>query len=151
MKIVTVLSRKRGALECVKATAPLADAIALMDAKAIGSVGVIDAATAQLSGILSQHELTGAIAKHGERALRLPVAGFMRSPAPTCGCQDSANDVMRIMTRDRIRHAVALTETGAVGGIISLGDLVAAMLEEARLEAGVLRDMARSHMLATPA
>ena len=38
-----------------------------------------------------------------------------------------------------------------VVGIVSLGDLVAALLEEAKLEAGVLRDIARSRIMALSA
>ena len=55
------------------------------------------------------------------------------------------------MTRERCRHVIVKTMGGVVAGLVSLGDLVAALLEDAQMEAGVLRDMARSHLLAMPA
>ena len=151
MKIATVLARKGSAFDCIEEAASLADAARLMHAKAIGSVGVKGAGTTSVVGIVSQHELTRAIAVHGARALDRPVSAVMRRPALGCTCEDSAEDLMRIMTRERTRHAVVRSTAGTIAGIVSLGDLVAAMLEEARLEAGVLRDMARSNLLVAPA
>lgn len=151
MEIATVLARKGSAFDCIEETASLADAARLMHAKAIGSVGVTGTGTASIVGIVSQHELTRAIAVHGANALGRPVGAVMRRPALGCTCEDSAEDLMRTMTRERARHAVVRSAADTVAGIVSLGDLVAAMLDEARLEAGVLRDIARSHLLAAPA
>ena len=149
MKIATVLARKGAAFDCVEEAAPLTDAVRLMHAKTIGSVGVMGAETPSIIGIVSQHELTQAIAVHGVKALDWPVGAIMRRPALGCTCEDNAEDVMRAMTLERTRHAVVRSAEDKVVGIVSLGDLVAAMLDDARLEAGVLRDMARSHLLAS--
>lgn len=150
MKIAAIVSRKGGQFETVSETSLLHEAVDMMHRQSIGSVGVLDSRTAAIIGILSQHELTAAIAQHGSHALQVPVAAFMRHKALSCNCEDNAADVMRTMTRERCRHAIVRTIGGAVAGLVSLGDLVAALLEEAQLEAGVLRDMARSHLLALP-
>lgn len=151
MKIATVLARKRSSFECIDGDAPLSDAVVLMHNRAIGSVGVTGPDMTGIVGMVTQHELTSAIAAHGAHALAVPVEKFMRRPATACSCDDDAESVMRVMTRERVRHVVVKSLTGKVAGIVSLGDLVAAMLDDARLEAGVLRDMARSRMLAAPA
>lgn len=148
MKIATVLARKGNAFDCIAESATLAEAARLMHARTIGSIGVMGAGAASIVGIVSQHELTRAIAVHGAGALDRPVSTVMRRPALDCSNEDHAEDLMRTMTRERTRHAVVRTAAGKVAGIVSLGDLVAAMLDEARLEAGVLRDMARSQILA---
>lgn len=150
MKIAAIVSRKGRQFECIVETSPLSEAADMMHRMSIGSVGVVDGKTSALIGLLSQQELTAAIAQHGSHALKAPVTAFMRKPVPTCYCEDNASDVMRTMTRERCRHAVVRSMAGAVAGLVSLGDLVAALLEEAQLEAGVLRDMARSHLLAAP-
>jgi CBS domain-containing protein len=48
------------------------------------------------------------------------------------------------MTAHRIRH-LPVTEGGALIGIVSIGDLVGALIGERELEVEVLRDMARTH------
>ena len=55
MKIATVLARKGAAFDCVEEAAPLTDAVRLMHAKTIGSVGVMGAETPSIIGIVSQH------------------------------------------------------------------------------------------------
>lgn len=150
MKIAAIVNRNGRQFETVTDMASMAEAADVMHRLSIGSVGVADGNTFAIIGLLSQHELTAAIAQRGPHALKVPVTAFMRNPVPTCYCEDNAADVMRTMTRERCRHAVVRSMVGAVAGLVSLGDLVAALLEEAQLEAGVLRDMARSHLLALP-
>lgn len=150
MKIAAIVSRKGRQFETVDEMAPLSEAADVMHRKAIGSVGVVKGNAASISGLVSQQELTSAVALHGADALCRPVVGFMRKPVLSCRCEDDAAEVMRSMTRERCRHAVVWNVAGGVAGLVSLGDLVAALLEEAQLEAGVLRDLARSRLLAMP-
>lgn len=151
MKIAAILARKPSSFECLDVDAPLSQAIELMHNRAIGSVGVTGPDMTGIIGMVTQHELTSAIAAHGASALAIAVERFMRRPATICSCDDDAESVMRVMSRERVRHVIVQSLAGKVAGIVSLGDLVAAMLEDARLEAGVLRDMALSRMLAAPA
>lgn len=150
MKIANVLSRKGSHFETVSETALLSEVVERMYRHAIGSVGVKDGSTGKISGMVSQQEVTKALALHGNSALQALATAFMRTPVPACQCEDDAANVMRSMTRERSRHAVVWTMGGAVAGLVSLGDLVASLLEDAQLEAGVLRDMARSHLLGAP-
>lgn len=150
MKIAAIVARKGRQFETVIETSSLAEAADVMHRLSIGSVGISNGNTSAIIGLLSQQELTAAIARQGSQALKMPVTVFMREAVPTCYCEDNAADVMRTMTRERCRHAVVRSMAGAVAGLVSLGDLVAALLEEAQLEAGVLRDMARSHLLTMP-
>jgi CBS domain-containing protein len=48
------------------------------------------------------------------------------------------------MTIHRIRH-LPVQEGGAIVGIVSIGDLVGALIGDKELEVEVLRDMARAH------
>ena len=45
------------------------------------------------------------------------------------------------MTANRMRH-IPVVESGRLAGIVSIGDVVKARLDEMELEAGVLRDLA---------
>ncbi len=54
---------------------------------------------------------------------------------------DSVRDAMRIMARQTIRHLPVL-QNGALLGVISQRDVLKAVLDDAQLEIGVLRDVA---------
>jgi len=58
---------------------------------------------------------------------------------------------MHRMTRDRCRHVVVADPEGLILGVVSIGDLVAAQLQDSQLEADVLRDMARPRLMAASA
>lgn len=61
-----------------------------------------------------------------------------------------AVEAMHMMTRDRRRHFIVCKAGGTHAGIVALGGLVASLLEDAQLVAGVQRDLARSYRLALP-
>lgn len=150
MNIAAVLSRRGRQFDCVPSDDSLFDAITVMHTKKIGSVGVKADGEPLPVGLISQGELIVALATHGPMALTMAVTNFMRLPVPLCACADEVGRVLAMMTLTRSRHAVVLTGGTTLAGLVSMGDLVAAALEDSRLEADVLRDMARSHLLATP-
>ncbi len=147
MKIAAIVNRKGSEFETVRETTTLAEAIATMHRLSIGSVGIVGRDPDDIHGIISQRELMAGIAERGIHALQLPALIFMRRPVLFCRCDDSADEVMRQMTRQRFRHGVVRRSDQTIAGLVSLGDLVAALLDEAMLEAGVLRDMARGRLL----
>lgn len=151
MKIASIINRKGRHFETVQESVPLIEAVAIMHRLAIGSIGVTANRSSEIIGIVSQAELMDGIASRGIHGLELPVIIFVRRHVLNCLCQDDASHVMQAMTRMRSRHAIVRTAAGEVAGLVSMGDLVAALLEEAQLETGVLRDMARSHILAVSA
>lgn len=150
MKIAAIVNKKGREFATVRESAPLSEAVDLMYRRSIGSVGIAGRTSSEILGIVSQQEVTKAIAERGIHALQLPAVVFMRKRTLYCCCEDNASQVMGMMTRERSRHAVVLTAAESLAGVVSLGDLVAALLEQAQLEAGVLRDMARSHLVALP-
>jgi CBS domain-containing protein len=64
----------------------------------------------------------------------------MAQHVPTCAPADPLNEVMVIMTHSRHRHLPVLVD-GELAGLISIGDVVRARLDEMELETGVLRDL----------
>ena len=61
----------------------------------------------------------------------------MLTPAPTCHADAPIQQVMRRMTRERLRHLVVV-DGDEITGVISVGDLVKNRLAQLETEAGVL-------------
>ena len=107
----------------------------------IGAV-VVEDPKGRLAGIFSERDLVNLLARFGTTALTQPVQGVMTTPVLTCGADDRIDAVLGRMTRNRIRHMPVL-ESGALAGLISIGDLVHHRLDEKELEADVLLDITR--------
>ena len=143
MKISEILNRKGHRVEIIAPQATLAQANAAMTRLSIGAVVVHDLREGIL-GVLSERDILRSLAEEGPSALDDPVTDALRSRAVTCNPNDEVRAVMESMTQRRVRHVPVLVE-GELAGIVSMGDIIKQLLEEARLEVGVLRDYARSH------
>ena len=109
----------------------------------VGALVVTDDA-GRLLGLLSERDLVIGLLSRGKQLLDLPVAEAMTTDVPTCAPGDPVAKVMRTMTDRRVRH-LPVIEVGQLRGLISIGDVVKARLDDAELENRVLRDMTRAH------
>ena len=100
---------------------------------------VVSSRVGQLDGIVTERDIVFAIARHGAGALDLPVSAVMSKAPSTCSPDDSVRSVMAEMTRERVRH-LPVVEDGMLRGIISIGDVVKASIDDADLENNVMRD-----------
>lgn len=112
---------RRQPLACGPAT-PLAQALAAMHERHVGSVLVLDAAQAPL-GILTRHDILGRVTLP-QRALTTPIAEVMSSPLHTLTTEHTLQDAALAMARHGIRH-LPVTEGGRVVNIVSERDLFA--------------------------
>ena len=81
-----------------------------------------------------------ALATESVRALAQPVASYMTRAVATCTERDTVEQVMAMMTEGRFRHIPVLEEAGQICGLISIGDVVKAHIEETTREASNLRE-----------
>lgn len=109
----------------------------------IGALVVTDRDDGVL-GLVTERDLVAGLVATEARLLDRPVREFMTTKVPTCRLQDPVVTVMRTMTDRRTRH-LPVVEKGTLRGIISIGDVVKARLEDLELENRVLRDIARAH------
>jgi len=111
--------------------APVLDSIRLMAEKRIGAVLVMDAG--KLVGILSERDYARKIVLQGRSSKDTPVRDIMTAQVVTVGLKDTTDHCMQIVTNRRIRHLPVL-DGDAVLGVISIGDLVKAVIEDQQLE-----------------
>ena len=136
MTVAAILAEKgRDVLTTVAATS-VADAVGLLAKHRVGALVVIDGE--RLAGVISERDIVRALAASGGDALQTPIGSIMTRAVVTCAETETVNDVMTRMTSARIRHLPVLTD-GRLAGIISIGDVVKARIEQVEREAEEMR------------
>ena len=90
-------------------------------------------------GLITERDIVHGLARHGAGLLAMEVREVMTERVLACAPNDSIKDVMIKMTKGRTRH-LPVMEDSKLAGMISIGDVVKSRLENAELEANVLRD-----------
>jgi CBS domain-containing protein len=98
-----------------------------------------------VDGLITERDLVLGLARHGAAVVRLRAGDLMHHSVETCTPDDSIRSAMRTMTRTRVRH-LPVVEGGRMCGLVSIGDVIKSFVDDAELEARVLRDayLARS-------
>jgi CBS domain-containing protein len=106
---------------------PVLAAIQLMADKHIGALPVLRGD--ELIGIVSERDYARKVILLGRSSSDTPVWQIMSSPVTTVSPDEAVHRCMEIMTERRIRH-LPVIDRGRMIGIISIGDLVKAVIEE---------------------
>ena len=107
------------------------DAIIVMADKAIGSLIVMD--DDELLGIVTERDYARKVIIKGRSSKTTRVSEIMTTDVFTTSSTESVNKCMSLMTEKRIRHLPVL-EDNRVVGIISIGDLVQAIISDQKEE-----------------
>jgi CBS domain-containing protein len=137
MFVSDILSLKGGLVYTVTPGTSVGQISQQLSTRRIGSVLVLDVESA-VAGIVSERDLVRAFASHGAAALELEARNVMTREVVTCDPDDSIDHVMQLMTRGRFRH-LPVVRHGELLGLVSIGDVVKARLEEAHYETEALR------------
>jgi CBS domain-containing protein len=106
---------------------PVLSAIQVMADKHIGALPVMR--DTELVGIISERDYARKVILLGRSSSDTPVWQIMSSPVKTVTPDEDVHRCMEIMTELRIRHLPVLEKNRLVG-MISIGDLVKAVIEE---------------------
>jgi CBS domain-containing protein len=109
----------------------------------IGAVLVRDAG-GDVLGIISERDIVRCLAAHGADAVAMPAQRLMTRALYTVTPRTLVTEALELMTDRRVRHLPVLDETGGLVGLVSIGDLVKARIEEAVHEAEELRHYVES-------
>ena len=126
-----LLEAKSAEVHSIAPDAPVIDAIRLMAERRIGALLVMEGA--RLAGILSERDYARKVVLQGRSSKDTPVRDIMTAQVITVALQDSADHCMQLVTDSRIRHLPVL-EGDQVVGVVSIGDLVKAVIAEQRQE-----------------
>lgn len=126
-----LLEAKAPEVYAIGPDAPMIDAIRLMAEKHIGALLVIQAG--RLAGIVSERDYARKIVLQGRSSATTPVREVMTADVLTVGLDDTAERCMEMVTNQRIRH-LPVVANGEVLGVVSIGDLVKAVIEDQQVE-----------------
>jgi CBS domain-containing protein len=138
MKTVAELLRAKPTRAIVKVTPELSvlEAIKILATENIGAAVVMSGD--RLAGILSERDYTRKVILKGRSSAETAAWEIMSSPVQTVGPDDTVNTCMRLMTERRFRH-LPVVEGERVAGMLSIGDLVRAVIEEQQQEIAQLQ------------
>ena len=126
-----LLGNKTAEVYSVAPNDSVIDAIRLMAQKGVGAVLVMEGA--QLVGIISERDYARKVVLHGRSSADTAVREIMTAEVVTVGLQQTVAECMRIVTEHRIRHLPVMGGDEAAG-VISIGDLVKAVIEDQKVK-----------------
>ena len=137
MFVSDILAQKGGLVFTVSPGTTLAQIAQQLTTRRIGSVLVMADAD-RVAGVVSERDVVRALARHGAIALDFEARQVMTREVVSCHPDDPIEHVMGLMTRGRFRH-LPVVDHGELIGLISIGDVVKARLEETRHETEALK------------
>ena len=142
MKVEQILSFKGS--DTVYSIAPdssVTEAVARLTANKIGAL-VVGSEPGRVEGILSERDIVRHLGEIGPSALDAKVSEIMTSDVVGCRAGESANSVLERMTAGRFRH-MPVMEGDRMIGLLSIGDVVKARIEDIERENAAMAEMLR--------
>jgi CBS domain-containing protein len=128
MQISQLLEGKGTFVATVQPETPINEVVKELTDRGIGSL-VVSPDGNTISGIVSERDVVAAISRFTAAILDEPVRTIMSTTVQTCRSEDAVDSLMAVMTDQRIRH-IPVVDNGRLVGIVSIGDLVKARMDE---------------------
>jgi CBS domain-containing protein len=142
MMIAHLLALRSGEIISVKSGTLVSQAVALLAERRIGAVPVLGD-DGEVVGIMSERDVIYNLKDEGSGILDWPVDRVMTSPVLTVEADSTLIGALALMTRRRVRH-LPVVRDGQMVGIVSIGDLVKARIDNIEAEAEAMREYIQS-------
>jgi len=138
MRITDVLRGKGTQVVTVPPDTKVRRLLEVLAEHGIGAV-VVSSDGTSVGGIVSERDIVRAFAKRGAAVMSEPVTDIYTADVHTITPDISLDEVLRMMTERRIRHAPVVVD-GTLRGIVSIGDVVKNRIDELETERAHLTD-----------
>ena len=142
MQISQLLRYKGREVTTVDGSESVRTALALLADKGIGAL-VVSSDGRRVDGVVSERDVARGLHARGADLLAAPVSSVMTAEVHVCPPDTNVENLARTMTDHRVRH-VPVVADGALVGIVSIGDVVKARLDELEDERRQLVDYIQS-------
>ncbi len=136
MNVEHILNSKNAGNYIIEADSLLSEAITTMTDNRIGSLIILQ--NGKPHGIVTERDVMYAVAEHGDKLFALKVSEVMSTHLVTCDAESTLDHAMEMMinneTQHRIRHLPVVDNGGGFSGIISMSDVVEALLTKTEFE-----------------
>lgn len=141
MTIARLLASRDGGVISVSPSTPVSEAVALLSGRRIGAVPVLEGD--KVVGIMSERDIIYHLCSDGAQILDWTVERVMTSPVHTVEPENTLIGALALMTQRRVRHLPVIAG-GRMVGLVSIGDLVKARIDNIESEAQAMREYIQS-------
>lgn len=138
MRLRDILSIKGSETVKVLKSHTLAEAIAVMTSKGVGSALVVDNNN-EIAGIVTERDVLRFCSRNPSELDKTNVKSIMTSDLIVGIPDDDVETMIATMVENRFRHLPVL-ENGKLVGLVSMGDLVKSQLSAVKVENRYLKD-----------
>ncbi len=136
-KIQTLLDRKGHEVYSIQAKQTVYEAIAQMDAQNVGGLIVKDCE--EIVGLITERDYLRKVILRDRSSKKTSVETIMTRNLVSITPEHTVEDAMRLLTEKRCRH-LPVFKDGQLDGILSIGDLVKAIITNQESEIHFLQD-----------
>jgi CBS domain-containing protein len=136
-----LLASKSQDVYAVHASQSVYEAVAEMDAKNVGALIVKEGD--KVVGIISERDYLRKVVLKGRSSKEIPVESIMTRDLVSVTPSHSIRDAMTLMTQKRCRHLPVFRDEQLVG-MLSIGDLVKAIIADQESQIQLLEDYVSS-------
>lgn len=137
MKVSRILQAKGSEVATVAPDRPVLEVVAELRERRIGALVVVEP-DGRIVGIVSERDVVHALADHGPALEGLTARDLMTADVTICEPGHDVHYVMRQMSGGRFRHVPVVVDD-RLAGIISIGDVVRARIDELERETEALQ------------
>jgi CBS domain-containing protein len=127
MQTIRQMLRTKTEVYAVRPDTTVYEALRLMADRNVGAVMVV--LDGEILGVFSERDYARKGILRGLASKDTPVSALMSAPAVTISPSVAVTECMALMTEKRIRH-LPVVENGHLVGVISIGDVVRALVDE---------------------
>jgi len=138
MKAKDILATKGNRVVTIEKNTSVIDAMSIFSANRIGSLLIVDKNTTIL-GIIGARDVLMAVVNHLEKIKTMTVEEIMTTNLIVGTEDDHVDYILAVMTENRIRH-IPIMNGKNLAGMVSIGDVVKALLTEKDVENRYLKD-----------
>lgn len=138
MKVKDILAVKGNRVVTIDKTTTVLDAMSIFSANRVGSLLIVDVAGGIL-GIIGARDVLMVVINHLDKIKTITVDEIMTTNLIVGTEDDHVDYILAIMTENRIRH-IPIMQGKELKGLVSIGDVVKALLKEKDVENRYLKD-----------
>ncbi|MFK8068922.1 MAG: CBS domain-containing protein [Gammaproteobacteria bacterium] len=139
MKVSTILNKKGNTIHSISPDATLKNMVKDMLALSVGCLLVLNE-DGSIAGIITERDFLHNVAKYPDTWEDVRVGDVMITDVFICSVDKTLEQVMTRMTEHRIRHMPVVDSAKKVIGLLSIGDIVNASLDETTFENKLLKN-----------